>query len=301
MQLRPREIFTIVRGLEDHEDTNTYYVRAVVRNARTDEIIDTLDLEDRGDGHRFAIEWRVPADPANYGFYIIITTSVYTDAAYTTKSLYQDQFQTYLVAERPNPLLGLGGGSGGEEIDYKKLRKIITEELEKILKGEKGKQSVVTVPPAQPVIVNLEPLELEISNSKTGITNLLSQITVVAKYLNEIKQTISKLPKPKDVNLDELKVWIGSILAKISQDLDIAITKKTGVIIQESSGENNVAIKNVKDEVVQLSGKIDETAKKIGSLDIKSVKDDVEQLGNKIDQIAKAVIKEKPPRNKFNL
>ncbi len=127
MQLNPREYFTVVRGLPDHTDSTTYYVRAVIRNARTDVLITALDLVDQGDGHRFLKEWQVPADPSGLGFYISITTSVYTDSGYTTKAAnYGDQYDTYLVADRSNPNVYHGGG--GESIDYRKIRQILKEE-----------------------------------------------------------------------------------------------------------------------------------------------------------------------------
>ena len=85
IQLTPQKIFTIVRGLENHIDTATYYVQAVIRNSRTNAIIDTINLTDR-DGYRFSKEWQVPADPSGEGLVIDIVTSIYTDSGYTTKS-----------------------------------------------------------------------------------------------------------------------------------------------------------------------------------------------------------------------
>lgn len=136
MQLRPREIFTIARGLEDHTDSSTYYVRAVIRNARTYAIIETVDLESQAGGHTFLYDWQVPADSSGEGFYILITTSVYTDAGYTTKSdLYGDKLTEYLIADRLNP--NSGGIGGGADIDYKKIQKIIKEAVDRIEKPQK--------------------------------------------------------------------------------------------------------------------------------------------------------------------
>src|SRR5574337_612585 len=103
MQLEPREYFTIARGLEDYTDSTTYYVRAVIRNARTDALIDTVNLTDNGN-RRFTKAWQVPADPSGLGFYIIVTTTVYTDSGYTTKAEnYLERFEEHLVQNRPNP------------------------------------------------------------------------------------------------------------------------------------------------------------------------------------------------------
>lgn len=133
MQLSPREYFTVARGLEDHTDGATYYVRATIRNARTDELLDTINLTNQGDGHRFSLPWQVPADPSGQGFYILITTSVYTDSGYTTKSeLYGDKYDTYLVHRRASASFGAGGG--GADVDYKKVRKIVEEVVGQALK-----------------------------------------------------------------------------------------------------------------------------------------------------------------------
>lgn len=126
MQLKPYEYFTISRGLEDHTDSTTYYVRAVIRNARTDALIVTLNLIDSGDGHRFTKEWQVPGDPSGLGFYVSIQTSVYTDSGYTTKaSNYGDKLDTYLVAERYIPQVS----ETFTKIDYKKITEMVVKAM----------------------------------------------------------------------------------------------------------------------------------------------------------------------------
>jgi len=124
IQLRPREYFTIVRGLPDHTDSGTYYVRAVIRNAKTDAIIETVNLTDQGT-RRFSYPWQVPADPSGEGFYIVITTTVYSDSGYTSKAEgYGEEFATYLIQDRINPN---NLGFSGPDIDYKKIKKMIDD------------------------------------------------------------------------------------------------------------------------------------------------------------------------------
>ena len=132
LTLRTSGNFTVVRQIANHLDSDTNYVRAVIRNAYTDVIIDTLDLTDRT-GQRFSKNWRVPGDPSGEGFYISIVTSVYSDSGYTTKnSNYGDEENTYLVADREGALRG--GGSG---VDSRTVRRIIQEELAKLPQPEK--------------------------------------------------------------------------------------------------------------------------------------------------------------------
>ncbi len=125
MILRPQRNFTVVRQLANHTDSSTYYVRAVIRDAYTDAILDTLDLTDRGE-QRFSKNWQVVADPSGLGREISIVTSVYTDSGYTIKSEnYGDEENSHLIEEN-NPI-GRGGGSG---VDARTVRRILKEELE---------------------------------------------------------------------------------------------------------------------------------------------------------------------------
>lgn len=126
--LHPQKTFTVVRQIANHLDTDTNYVRAVIRNAYTDAIIDTLNLTDRG-SQRFSLNWRIPADPSGEGFYVSIVTSVYTDSGYTTKNAnYGDEENTYLVEDRVNAFRGGGGGG----VDSRTVRRIMQEEIAKI-------------------------------------------------------------------------------------------------------------------------------------------------------------------------
>ena len=134
MQLQSDEKFVIVRQLDNPADTNTYYVRAYIRKSLDDTLLDTVNLTDKG-SQRFTKSWQVVADPSGEGMYIDIETRIFTDSAYTSESdVYGRQSQTYLVAKRYNPVYGGGGGGG---VDYKKVRKIIQEELEKLPQPEK--------------------------------------------------------------------------------------------------------------------------------------------------------------------
>lgn len=135
MRLIPSRTFTVVRQIGNHTDTGTYYVRAVVRNAYTDDILATLDLTDKG-GQRFKKDWQVPPETSGLGGFISIVTSVYIDSGYTTKSEnYADEENTYLWAE-----LETGGGGGGFRgytgPDASDIRRIVREEIEKIPKVE---------------------------------------------------------------------------------------------------------------------------------------------------------------------
>src|SRR5437879_3576262 len=123
-QLYPQEEFVIARGLEDHTDSSTHYVQAVVRNVKTDTLIDTVQLTDQGN-RRFSKKWQVPADPTGLGFWILITSTVYTDSNYTTKDAnYGERFEEHFIEARQH-----NHGGGGSDIDYKKIEKLMQDQL----------------------------------------------------------------------------------------------------------------------------------------------------------------------------
>lgn len=242
LQLNPQETFVIVRGLEDHTDSGTYYVRAVIRNAKTDAIIDTVNLSNKGDGHRFSAEWQVAADPNGLGTYIVITTSVFSDSGYTTKSAnYGDVYDTYLIQERPNQFLG---GGGGPDIDYKKIQHLIDEAIGKLPKPEK-----ITFPKTnlQPVIAGLESLSEQIKAIDIP-ENEKIDFTVVLAKIQQVKQAIDDKEIPK---------------TDLSPVLD-AIAKQLPDL-QESAQKISDILDRIKpffgDDVEEIKGKIDEMLK----------------------------------------
>lgn len=226
MILKPREYFTIARGLEDHQDSATYYVRAVVRNARTDTLIETLNLDDKGDGHRFAKEWQVPADTSGEGFYILVVTSVYTDAAYTTKSpLYGDKYDTYLVQDRVNPNQPQFGMGLGPDIDYKKIGKIVSEAFmagisEEIKAVKKLSDSLTQV---KGLILALPKPEKQKEVS----------FNPVLKAITGIQDQISNLPAPEKIDLSLLedqikysKTYLEEKVGSMIKEIDASKIKK---------------------------------------------------------------------------
>lgn len=141
--LQPQNSFTVVRQIANHLDAGTYYVQAVIRNAYTDVILATLDLEDKTE-QRFKKNWRVPADASGQGFYISIVTSVYIDSNYINKSEnYGDEENTYLVQERV--LNKIGGGHGG--LGMRDVRRIMGEVLD-----ERKPEKIVFPKPEQIVM-----------------------------------------------------------------------------------------------------------------------------------------------------
>lgn len=199
MILQPQEYFTIVRQLGDPNDANTYYVRAVIRNARTDAIVTTLSLTDQG-SRRFSLPWQVSADPSGQGFYISVLTSVYTDSGYTTKSdVYSEEMETYLIDNR---FRNLGGGGGGDGVDYKKLRAIFEDVLTQVFFKKDG--SFKFLPDFTAVIKTINSFGL--SDLKTFFTESTEKLNTVSKKIDFVKDDTSAIDtlikrEPTEVDL----------------------------------------------------------------------------------------------------
>jgi hypothetical protein len=127
LQLSPGEYFGLVRELADPNDSGTYYVQAKMRNARTDALLDTINLTNQGSG-RFQAQWQVPSTTSD-ALYIAITTTVYTDSGYTTFSdTYSRESETYLVYPR---IMHFGGGGG--RWSYRRFEEILAAALAKMI------------------------------------------------------------------------------------------------------------------------------------------------------------------------
>jgi hypothetical protein len=190
ISLQPQEQFTIVRQLPDPSDATTYYVRAVVKDSVTDTILKTVNLTDKG-SRRFKVAYEVPADVSGLGFYIDITTSVYTDSGYTTKSTtYSEELESYLVYDRTKKG---GGGGGGADIDYKKIQKMLDALIEKFVPCEKTDLT--------PVLDGIQAIKKEIGAIEIPEMPEIEKIDLlpVIKAIENSEKTIVKSIDNKEV------------------------------------------------------------------------------------------------------
>jgi len=184
MILRPQQTKTIARQIGNHLDSNTYYVQAKVRNSLTDELLATVNLDDKG-GQRFTGNWLVAQDSTGLGFDIDITTSVYTDSGYTTKSAnYADETNEYRVEVLQTSF----GGGGGADINYKRVREIIKDELDKL---------------SFPATDTSE-LDKLLRKVLTRVNVLPDTTADYSENFDEIKSKIDSQEKPEKVNLEPI-------------------------------------------------------------------------------------------------
>lgn len=144
-QLTPNSEFTYVYQLGDPLDASTNYVQSVVRLSSDSTVVSTMNMLNVS-GQRFAGSFRVPSDVAGTGYYLDITTTVYTDSSYTQRSQnYPIQTSQFLVLQ-PSTQSSIGGNSGGYSDDAE-LRKRLLRIEEAILGIKIPRQEKVDLGP----------------------------------------------------------------------------------------------------------------------------------------------------------
>lgn len=199
MQLHPREIFTVTHQLNNPAYiTDTAYVRAVIRNAKTDATLSTLTLTDKGSG-RFTGDYQVPADVSGQGFWISIITTVYSDSGYTTQSQnYGVEVNTYLVQDRFNH--NIGGVGGGADIDYKRIKKMIDSAVKKIIKEvDSVEPKVVTVTNEVVKEVRVPEVKVVETQKSQDLSSIIDEIRKVGKKVDD--KPVTEIPSRKEIDL----------------------------------------------------------------------------------------------------
>lgn len=241
MQIRPQEPFPLVYLLTDPNDTGTYYVRAVMRNSTTGAVVpingqNFVNLTvSPSNSRRFTNLIAAPTDQSGSGFWIDITTTVYTDAAYTVKSdAYQEQFERYLVAELWSVALGSGGsgfsgGDSGGGVDYDKLKELFLE----IITGWEMPQPEVVVD-LTPIIDGQDALSAAIgsiklpeyqkvdmeAHGKQIVVKLVEALKANKVDLTPILDRIGEIEIPEQVSVDEIVEKIEPHFTKIHKKVD---------------------------------------------------------------------------------
>lgn len=260
ISLQPQKNFTIVRQVADSTDATVYYVQAVVRNAYTDAIITTLNLEDKG-SQRFKKDWQVPADPSGEGFYISIITDVYSDSGYTTKNpLFETEEDTYLVYDRI--VKGQGGGGG---LDAFTVRKIVREEIEKIEKAE-----IPEVVDLSPVLKAIKDIKIP-TQEKVDLSPVLKAIKDKPVTVVDLSPILEKLNEPEE---KVEAVDLSPVIEKIdATKVDLSpILKKIESIDAHTILERNETKLMFKELEYRLNQKLEDIPKKEKEIDLTEIK-----------------------------
>ncbi len=216
LSLQPREYFPISRVLADPADATVYFVRAVVRNARTNAVIDTLNLVSLGNG-AWAYSWQVPADPSGQGIFISITTRVYTDSGYTTLSdAYVQENQTYQIYDRMKWVAAMAQQISaigmGPDIDYKKIGAVVAKAITKGL--EPLKTAVDDIAEDVDAIELPEAKETDLGPVLEGLASLAialeplgklqnADLSNITALINDAREKVAaiKMPEQKETDL----------------------------------------------------------------------------------------------------
>lgn len=260
MQLNPGETFAIVRQLADPNDAGTYYVRATIRNARTDTLLATKDLTDRG-GQRFSVEYQVPSSTSD-ALYIAISTRVYTNSGYTTLSTdYGQEIETYLVETRSKHF---GGGGSVLKVDYEKIRGMIRESLD-TLKFPETKQ------PKMPRMMSHDDIKSAMSEAMMPMmAQMMNGRTTHAGMEDMVRKAIASIqfPEQKETDLGPVLDAIGEI--EVQPQVDFA-----PVIGHLKDQLKWLTEENIKSAIVdamgQYAGEYKELITKIQDTAVKSV------------------------------
>jgi len=196
MQIEPQTPLPAVYQIQDHTDPNrdSYYVRAVVRDSRTGDVIQTLNLVSESNG-RYAKNFNAPVDGTGLGRPIDVTTAVYTDALYTTKSeLYAEVLERWYVKSQSQNF-----GTSGTEVDYEFIRKM----MEKVMADSKQEDAVEPVEPPEPV--DFSPVLRAIARLETSISEIPEPPEQEKVELNPVLDAISKSQDALFAHIDAIE------------------------------------------------------------------------------------------------
>lgn len=219
LQLKPEQNLYLVHQLSDPLDTDTNYVRAIIKNSSTGVTLATKDLTDAGsNSQRFTGYWRTNPDVSGNGYFIDVIYTVYTDSGYSSANEnYQRMTERYFVREIWGPEFGHGGGV---EVNYKKIGRMIQEAVERSPKPEIKETDLTPILEAIKAIVIPEPLKQE----KMDDTSILAAIKGVF-------EAVRALPPPEKLDLPVILQHFSDARREIDKDkLDRTMETTEGMI-----------------------------------------------------------------------
>lgn len=183
MFFQPYRNYVITRQIYNERDFGQVWVKAWVRDAITDEaLLDGVEMTESADEKgRFKYTFKLPADPNGNGRQLRIITVVYEDSGYTSRNINYQVEENNIVVRDMNIM---GHSGGGSDVDYKKVREIVKEELAKL-----------------PPFPELDLLDIK-KDIKTSVMAILSQIRAI--------------PEAKEIDLTEITVKIDDLVKAIT-------------------------------------------------------------------------------------
>ncbi len=277
-QLIPSQPYTLSYFITDHTDSNTYYVRAVVYDAITGDVLDTQNLTRQTSNTRlFSKVAQAPGDPSGHGRRIVVVATAYTDSGYTTKSdLYQEQSENYIVV-KAGAGLTLGGGGG---VDYYIIREIFAEELKKALEFLGG------IPKA---LIAIGKAIEKIPTKEYELKPLIDGISALGK-------AIAKIPTDNTVNLSGVTDRLDKAIEILNTDDDKEDEKKDKMeplieVVKALIDEVETNHSEMLEKVESVPDKVHTKSNKITFV-LNAEEEKPEKIEEKVEQ---------PPRKRVNI
>jgi len=252
----PQFPYTLSYFLTDHTDNSTYYVRAIIYDATTGEILDTQNLTRQTTNTRlYSKVTQAPGDSSGQGRKIVVVATAYSDSGYTTKADYQEQSEVYVVRKAQIFGGGNGNSSGSFGTDYGKIREIFQEEIVKDRKQEALKlpHQDKTAKPIEMPKMEWEAVLGAISSLKTDISSLPKEATDLStlhSHLNDLSEALNNKEVTPVTDLT-------SIMSKIDE-------LETAVHAMNTDNENGIT-SQIEDLKKMLPSVVEESVKKVVS------------------------------------
>ncbi len=283
MYLIPGTTHVVTWVPQNQLDSTDFYPLAEIRDVRTDELLDTIVLEDLG-SRRYSATWNVVQDPTGFGREISILTKVYTDAAHTVVSamygFWDTRFIVFNLASRQ-----ASSGGYGASVDYRKIREMIEEAL----KSQEPPQKVDIRPVIDKVSEASERLESimdELKGSIDGLGdghastmgNMTELMTELATSLKDAKDSIKGI---KDTIESEIRKGIESVTEAQARGEKMSEAD----LEQKMSSLVEAAVRKVSVAAEKAAGKVESYMKRIDAAMQKPIK---------VAMVANSVFEEAP-------
>lgn len=210
MNILPQSTLRLVRQLTDPSDSGTNYVQATARNSATGDTVATVNMTDAGN-QRFTGSFTTPVDGSGMGYYLDVTTKVYTDAGYTTLNAnYAIETHTYFVHEQRVHL-----GGGGADVNYEKIKRIVKEVLD-----EQEKTELPETPDILPELIASE------RRIREAIGTAIESIKIPEQVRPDLDGAVSRIASTIDdavntllVAVDQKEITPETDLTPVQQDI----------------------------------------------------------------------------------
>jgi hypothetical protein len=225
-EISPAEAFDVFYFLRNHTDGATYYVRGVVYDVRTGEILATTNLDQSATNARLFIKTlQAPPDPVGIGRNIVAIATVYTDSGYSAKSPDYEEQEQYFLIKASLPFYGGGG------VDMRAMRELVQEEIAAAVSKLPKPQSLPDMP-FEAVFGAIGALQREINRIPKETADDAPVLAAIA----DLKTAIDALPPPETTDLAPVQDDLSTILSAVTA-LKGDIEGSTSNVLKGSQGQ----------------------------------------------------------------